>query len=96
MKKRAAASGGKVLDAAGNDITDAKPTHKVGVGAWGAPKDMEKQVDPLEWVDKSVQGFQKQVQSFPLKLLPYPFSINAETSRLKHSTNLALSFCSVF
>lgn len=65
MKKRAQQSGGKVYDSAGNDITDAKPTHKVGVGAWGAPKDMEKQEDPLAWVDKSVSGFQKRV-CFPV------------------------------
>ena len=33
---------------------------QVGVGAWGAPKDMEKVEDPLAWVDKSVAGFKKQ------------------------------------
>ena len=70
MKKRAAEAGGKVVDAAGNDITNAKPTHKVGVGAWGAPKDMDKtDNDPLAWVDKSVTGFQKQVLGILEKLL---------------------------
>ena len=49
----------QVTDAAGNDITDARPTYKVQEGAWGAPED-DKEEDPLDWIDKSVSGFQKQ------------------------------------
>ena len=49
----------KVTDAAGNDITDAKPTYKVQEGAWGAPEEEEPDVDPTDWVDKSVTGFKK-------------------------------------
>jgi len=60
MKKRASQEGGKVTDMAGNDITGAKPSYKVQEGAWGAPEDMEKQEDPLGWIDKSVVGFEKQ------------------------------------
>ena len=84
MKKRAAANGGKVLDAAGNDVTNVKPSHKVGVGAWGAPKDMEKQIDPLEWVDKSVQGFQKQVCDPALtgRTFTLPLPIHPEVSHM--------------
>lgn len=49
----------QVTDAAGNDITDARPTYKVQEGAWGAPED-DKEEDPLDWIDKSVSGFEKQ------------------------------------
>mmetsp|Transcript_32040 Transcript_32040/g.102069 ORF Transcript_32040/g.102069 Transcript_32040/m.102069 type:complete len:110 (-) Transcript_32040:99-428(-) len=64
MKKRAAESGGKVTDIAGNDITTVKPSYKVQEGAWGAPEDMEKEEDPLAWIDKSVTGFEKQSTSW--------------------------------
>ena len=36
-----------MTDAAGNDITNAKPTYKVQEGAWGAPEDLEKDVSFL-------------------------------------------------
>jgi hypothetical protein len=60
LAARAAASGGTVTDAAGNDITNAKPTYKVQEGAWGAPEDTVYDNDPLDWIDKSVSGFEKQ------------------------------------
>ncbi len=35
LKKRAAEAGGKVKDAAGNDITGHKPTYEISAGTWG-------------------------------------------------------------
>ena len=71
LAARAAASGGTVTDAAGNDITNAKPTYKVQEGAWGAPEDTVYDNDPLDWIDKSVSGFEKQETDW-LVLAPPP------------------------
>ena len=60
----------QVTDAAGNDITDAKPTYKVQEGAWGAPEDDEPDYDPTEWVDKSVTGFGKADTSWLTEEVP--------------------------
>ena len=60
----------KVTDAAGNDITDAKPTYKVQEGAWGAPEEEEPDVDPTDWVDKSVTGFKKADTSWLQEAVP--------------------------
>ena len=64
------ASQTKVTDAAGNDITGAKPSYKVQEGAWGAPEEDEPDVDPTDWVDKSVTGFKKADTSWLQEAVP--------------------------
>mmetsp|Transcript_16235 Transcript_16235/g.25210 ORF Transcript_16235/g.25210 Transcript_16235/m.25210 type:complete len:200 (+) Transcript_16235:34-633(+) len=63
MARRAQEAGGKV-EVGGVDVTDAKPTQAVGVGAWGAPTGTKVEADPNEWVDKSVSGFDTTAGSF--------------------------------
>lgn len=69
MKSRAAAAGGKVYDAAGNDVTDIKPTYECTESAanWDPKNSAFYQVKEAKsyfdnentWVDKSVTGFGK-------------------------------------
>lgn len=90
MAKRAQEQGGTVTDAAGNDITDAKPTYKVQEGAWGAPEDDEPDYDPTEWVDKSVTGFGKTDTSWLTEDVPEIAQMQDERAQKKAEEDAAI------